>query len=145
VFIGVPQAVGSGAIEAGVASLTRFAGTNPEVDIFYLPFLFDSEKKIRKATKSGSEIRQILDPAISKSGAVPLYYQAYGSAVMLSNGTPMNTPAAFKNKKIRNKVKKFFSDFFTNRKEDFEIRSIEFDESIKNEVKQYCSNMFYIA
>ena len=97
----VPQAVGSGAIEAGVASLTRFAGTNPEVDIFYLPFLFDSEKKIRKATKSGSKIRQILDPAISKSGAVPLYYQAYGSAVMLSNGTPMNTPAAFKNKKIR--------------------------------------------
>jgi len=53
--------------------------------------------------------------------------------------------AKFKNKKIRNKVKKFFSDFFTNRKEDFEIRSIEFDESIKNEVKQYCSNMFYIA
>ena len=36
----VPQAVGSGAIEAGVASITRFAGTNPEVDIFYLPFLF---------------------------------------------------------------------------------------------------------
>ena len=43
----VPQAVGSGAIEAGVASITRFAGTNPEVDIFYLPFLFDSEAKIR--------------------------------------------------------------------------------------------------
>lgn len=97
----VPQAVGSGAIEAGVASLTRFAGTNPEVDVFYLPFLFDSEKKIRKATESGSKIRQVLDPAISKTGAVPLYYQAYGSAVMLSNGTPMNTPAAFKNKKIR--------------------------------------------
>ena len=66
-----------------------------------MPFLFDSEKKIRKATKSGSKIRQVLDPAISKTGAVPLYYQAYGSAVMLSNGTPMNTPAAFKNKKIR--------------------------------------------
>ena len=69
----VPQAVGSGAIEAGVASITRFAGTNPEVDIFYLPFLFDSEKKIRKATKAGSEIRSILDPAIAKTGAVPLY------------------------------------------------------------------------
>ena len=97
----VPQAVGSGAIEAGVASLTRFAGTNPEVDIFYLPFLFDSEKKIRKATKSGSKIRKVLDPAISKTGAVPLYYQAYGSAIMLSNGQAMNTPSAFKNKKIR--------------------------------------------
>ena len=63
----VPQAVGSGAIEAGVASITRFAGTNPEVDVFYLPFLFDSEKKVRKATAQGSKIRSILDPAISKN------------------------------------------------------------------------------
>lgn len=97
----VPQAVGSGAIEAGVASITRFAGTNPEVDVFYLPFLFDSEKKVRKATAQGSKIRSILDPAISKTGAVPLYYQAYGSAIMLSNGGPMKTPADFKDKKIR--------------------------------------------
>ena len=51
----VPQAVGSGAIEAGVASITRFAGTNPEVDVFYLPFLFDSEQKVRKATQAGSD------------------------------------------------------------------------------------------
>jgi len=97
----VPQAVGSGAIEAGVASITRFAGTNPEVDVFYLPFLFDSEKKVRKATKQGSKIRAILDPAIAKTGAMPLYYQAYGSAVMLSNGGPMKTPADFKDKKVR--------------------------------------------
>ncbi len=88
----VPQAVGSGAIEAGVASITRFAGTNPEVD---------SEQKVRKATQAGSEIRAILDPAIAKTGAVPLYYQAYGSAIMLSNGGPMKTPADFKDKKIR--------------------------------------------
>jgi len=97
----VPQAVGSGAIEAGVASITRFAGTNPEVDVFYLPFLFDSEKKVRKATAQGSKIRSILDPAISKTGAMPLYYQAYGMAVMLSNGKPMKTPSDFKDKKIR--------------------------------------------
>ena len=97
----VPQAVGSGAIEAGVASITRFAGTNPEVDVFYLPFLFDSEKKVRKATAQGSKIRSILDPAISKTGAMPLYYQAYGSAIMLSNGGPMKTPADFKDKKVR--------------------------------------------
>ena len=97
----VPQAVGSGAIEAGVASLTRFAGTNPEVDIFYLPFLFDNETKVINATKQGSEIRSVLDPAISKTGAVPLYYQAYGNAVMLSNGKPMTKPSDYENKKIR--------------------------------------------
>ena len=97
----VPQAVGSGAIEAGVASITRFAGTNPEVDVFYLPFLFDNESKVRKATAQGSKIRSILDPAIAKTGAMPLYYQAYGAAVMLSNGKPMKTPDDFNNKKVR--------------------------------------------
>mgnify|MGYP001177867588 FL=1 len=34
----VPAAVGSGAIEAGVASLTRYVGDVPAVDIFYQPF-----------------------------------------------------------------------------------------------------------
>ena len=63
--------------------------------------MFDSEKKVRKATKAGSKIRSILDTAIAKTGAIPLYYQAYGSAIMLSNGNPMKTPADFKNKKIR--------------------------------------------
>ena len=33
----VPAAVGSGAIEMGVASLTRYVGDIPAVDIFYLP------------------------------------------------------------------------------------------------------------
>ena len=45
----VPAAVGSGAIEAGVASLTRYVGDVPAVDIFYQPFLFNSEEKARKA------------------------------------------------------------------------------------------------
>ena len=39
----VPAAVGSGAIEAGVASLTRYVGDAPVVDVFYMPFLFNSE------------------------------------------------------------------------------------------------------
>ena len=42
-----------------------------------------------------------IDPAIASTGAVPLYYQAYGSAIMLSNGGPMKSPADFKDKKIR--------------------------------------------
>ena len=39
----VPAAVGSGAIEAGVASLTRYVGDAPVVDVFYMPFLLNSE------------------------------------------------------------------------------------------------------
>ena len=60
----VPEAVGSGAIEMGTASLTRFAGQVPAVDAVYVPFLLDSEKKVRKATAPGSEMRRILDDAV---------------------------------------------------------------------------------
>ena len=49
----VPAAVGSGAIEMGVASLTRYVGDIPAVDIFYQPFLFDSEAKVRAAADTG--------------------------------------------------------------------------------------------
>ena len=146
----VPQAVGSGAIEAGVASITRFAGTNPEVDVFYLPFLFDSEQKVRKATQAGSEIRAILDPAIAKTGAVPLYYQAYGSAIMLSNGGPMKTPADFKDKKInfksavlyKKEKSNFKSDYIVHNLQDnpwivfpYELRELISIEDLKKELK----------
>lgn len=50
----VPAAVGSGAIEAGVASLTRYVGDIPAVDIFYMPFLFNTEEKVRAAVAPGS-------------------------------------------------------------------------------------------
>ena len=53
----VPQAVGSGAIEMGVASLTRYVGDIPAVDIFYQPFLFNSEDKVRKATDKDSPVK----------------------------------------------------------------------------------------
>ena len=37
----VPAAVGSGSIESGVASLTRYVGDIPAVDLFYQPFLLN--------------------------------------------------------------------------------------------------------
>ncbi len=97
----VPQAVGSGAIEMGVASLTRFVGEVPAVDIFYQPFMFNSPELVRKATAKGSTVRGPLDAAIMKTGSRVLWWQAYGSAVMLSNGAPVATPADIKDKKVR--------------------------------------------
>lgn len=97
----VPQAVGSGAIEAGVASLTRYVGDIPAVDIFYQPFLFDSEAKVRKAVAPGSAVRGPIDEAIAGTGSTVLWWQAYGGAVMLSNGGPLHTPADIKGKKVR--------------------------------------------
>ena len=97
----VPQAVGSGSIEMGVASLTRFVGDIPAVDIFYQPFLFNSEDKVRAATAKGSNIRGPIDEAILDTGSRVLWWQAYGGAIMLSKGAPLKTPDDIQNKKVR--------------------------------------------
>jgi len=97
----VPQAVGSGQIEMGVASLTRYVGEIPAVDIFYQPFMFNSEDLVRKATAKGSPIRGPIDEAILGTGARVLWWQAYGGAIMLSNGGPVRTPADIEGKKVR--------------------------------------------
>ena len=97
----VPAAVGAGSIEAGVASLTRYVGDIPAVDIFYQPFLFDTEEKVRMAVAKGSEIRGPIDEAIKDTGSTVLWWQAYGGAIMLSNGGPIANPDDMKGKKVR--------------------------------------------
>jgi C4-dicarboxylate-binding protein DctP len=98
----VPQAVGSGAIEMGSASLTRLVGDAPVVDALYVPFLFDSPSKVRSALDPGAEIREILDSEIAKSGSIVLYYQAIGSAIILTRGdTPIVVPEDMEGKLVR--------------------------------------------
>ena len=97
----VPAAVGSGAIEAGVASLTRYVGDAPVVDVFYMPFLFNTEDKVRAAVAEGSTVREILESEIAKTGGQVLYWQAYGGAILLSQGGPIRTPEDMKGKKAR--------------------------------------------
>ena len=97
----VPAAVGSGSIEMGVASLTRYVGDIPAVDVFYQPFLFDTEEKVRAAVAKGSPVRGPLDEAIAETGSTVLWWQAYGGSIMLSNGGPLKTPEDLKGKKVR--------------------------------------------
>ncbi len=98
----VPEAVGSGAIEAGSAFLGRFAGSVPEVEFINLPFLLDSEAKLRAATAPDSSVRQILDAKVLKeTGAKILWWQAYGRNIYLSNGEAIHKPEDFKGKKVR--------------------------------------------
>ncbi len=97
----VPAAVGSGAIEAGVASLTRYVGDAPVVDVFYMPFLLNSEEKVRAAVAEGSPVRTAIETEVAKTGGQILYWQAYGGAILLSNGGPIKTPDALEGKKVR--------------------------------------------
>ena len=97
----VPAAVGSGAIEAGVASLTRYVGDAPVVDVFYMPFLFNSEDKVRAAVAEGSTVRDTIETEVKKTGGQVLFWQAYGGAIMLSKGGPIRTPADLEGKKVR--------------------------------------------
>ena len=97
----VPQAVGSGAIEMGVASLTRYVGEIPAVDIFYMPFMFNSEDLVRAATAKDSTVRGPIDDAILDTGSRVLWWQAYGGAIMLSQDEPVRSPEEIENKKVR--------------------------------------------
>ena len=98
----VPGAVGNGQIDMGVASLARYVGDVPAVDVFYIPFLFGSDAKLRAAVAPGSTVRGPLDAAIAKTGARVLWWQAYGGTVLLTKGgQPVKTPADLKGKKVR--------------------------------------------
>ena len=97
----VPQAVSSGAVEMGVAALTRFVGTIPAVDLFYVPFLFADEEAVKKAVAKDSPVRGPIDEAVLKTGARILWWQAYGGAVFLSNDLALRSPDDLKGKKVR--------------------------------------------
>lgn len=98
----VPEAVGSGAIEAGSASIARFAGSVPAVEVVALPFFFDDTAHLKAAVSTGSDMRNILDTQIAKeTGAKILWWQAYGHNVYVNNDKPIRVPSDLKDKKVR--------------------------------------------
>jgi C4-dicarboxylate-binding protein DctP len=98
----VPEAVGSGAVEAGSAFLGRFAGSVPAVEIVNLPFFFRDEAHLRAAASNGSTMRNIIDAAVLKeTGARVLWWQAFGRNIYLNKGDAIRTPADLKGQKVR--------------------------------------------
>ncbi len=97
----VPYAVSSGAIEMGVAPVTRFSHLKPAVSLFNLPFLFDSNKDIAAATSQGHPIRTTLDREILTTGARPLWWQPFGLAIMLGRDEAPLHPDSLKGRKTR--------------------------------------------
>lgn len=98
----VPEAVGTGAVEAGTAFLGRFTGAVPAVDVVAIPFIFEDETHLRAAVASGSELRSGLDAAILKeTNAKVLWWQAFGRNIYLSNDKAIRLPSDMANQKVR--------------------------------------------
>lgn len=98
----VPEAVGSGAVEAGSASIARFTGSVPAAEVVALPFFFDDSAHLKAAVSTGSDMRNILDAQIAKeTGAKILWWQAYGHNVFVNNDKPIRVPNDLKGKKVR--------------------------------------------
>lgn len=98
----VPEAVGSGAIEAGSAFLGRFTGAVPAVDVVAIPFIFADEAHLRASVAAGSAMRTALDGAIQKeTNNKVLWWQAFGRNIYLSNGSAIRSPSDMENKKVR--------------------------------------------
>jgi C4-dicarboxylate-binding protein DctP len=97
----VPQAVASGEIDMGVATLSRFADAVPAVDVLTVPFALPTASALASAVAPGSAVRQPLDDAIAKTGARVLWWQAYGGTVLLSKGGPVRSPADMAGKRVR--------------------------------------------
>jgi C4-dicarboxylate-binding protein DctP len=98
----VPTAVGSGAIEMGVAPLGQYENEVPAAGVFLQPFLFNFDEIIRAAAEPDSEFRTIIDNEIlSITGARVLWWQRYGSPVLLSKSEPMLSPNSLANHNIR--------------------------------------------
>jgi C4-dicarboxylate-binding protein DctP len=97
----VPEAVGSGAIEMGVAPLAQYAADIPAAGLFMQPFLFNSDSIVRASVARRSEIRSAIDAEIErKAGVRVLWWQPYGANVILANG-PLANPDAIVDRKVR--------------------------------------------
>jgi len=98
----VPQAVSSGAIDMGMTTTARFAGTIPAIEILYVPFAMGSRDEIIGHLAPGAELRTMLDAELTKTGARPVYWMDYGTAVFVSKAdNPIRKPADVEGMKVR--------------------------------------------
>lgn len=98
----VPQAVSSGAIDMGMTTTARFAGTIPAIEILYVPFAMGSREEILGHLAPGAKLRTLLDGELTKTGARPVYWMDYGTAVFVSKAdNPIRKPADVEGMKVR--------------------------------------------
>jgi C4-dicarboxylate-binding protein DctP len=98
----VVDAVAAGEIEMGVAELSQFSYRTAVVDVIQMPFLFNFQALVRAGTSAKSELRGLIDKAILEAtGVRVLWWQSYGSTVIVSKGRDATLPSRIRNQKVR--------------------------------------------
>lgn len=98
----VPQAVSSGAIEMGMVTTARFAGTLPAMEIFDVPFATGKRGDVVKMIAPGEKVRVLLDEAVAATGSKVIWWLDYGRTVFLSTkDKQIRMPADLKDMKVR--------------------------------------------
>ena len=98
----VIKAVVAGQVEVGASRIGHFTEAVPAIGVFLLPFMFNVPAVEDAAMKAGSPIRGLLDQAVLlKTGARVLWWQPFGSFVMLSKSAPVASPTAMAGKTVR--------------------------------------------
>ena len=95
------QAVASGIVDIGVGSASILAGTIPALNIFAVPFYFDTREKLDNSVSVGTPIRDTLDAEIRNVGLNAVFWIPYGAIAMVMRDDPVRTPDQMQGKKIR--------------------------------------------
>lgn len=97
----IPKTVSSGAIELGISQLGLYGKDAPVVAFLQQPFLFDKPELIRAALNPDSEIRAVIERAISDATkSKVLWWHPYGSTVVVSRNGPLLTPDTVADKMV---------------------------------------------
>jgi C4-dicarboxylate-binding protein DctP len=98
----VIKAVTAGKVEMGGSRIGHFAQAVPAIGIFLLPFMFNLVPVQEAAMETDSPFRRLLDAAVlEKTGARVLWWQPFGTFVLLSNSAAVDSPAAMVGRTVR--------------------------------------------
>lgn len=95
------EAVVNGTLDMGIVSASILAGTIPALNIFAVPFYFDTREKLDRAVPPGTPIRTMLDDEIDDIGAQALFWIPFGYIAMITRDKEVHTPADMEGLKIR--------------------------------------------
>jgi C4-dicarboxylate-binding protein DctP len=95
------EAVANGTIHIGIASASILAGTVPALNVFAVPFYFDTREKLNRSVLPGMPIRTMLDTRINQTGSRALFWIPYGFITMITRDKEVHLPADMNGLKIR--------------------------------------------